>query len=51
MYEVKRAYTEKDGFERPNGWHLFHNGNWCQWFWLKRDALTAKRELEEQEKQ
>jgi len=46
-YDVKRnwKYDPKTGMDKPDGWNLFCGDAWCQWFWLKRDAVAARDEL------
>jgi len=46
-YTITKAWTMDDnGMDKQAGWDLFCNGEWCQRFWLKRDAVTAKNEAE-----
>jgi hypothetical protein len=37
-YTIEKSYEDEDNQKGHNGWNLFHNGNWCSFHKLKRDA-------------
>jgi hypothetical protein len=49
--EKHYIYDDKTGSDKHDGWDLFDNGNWGNWYWLKRDAVAAMREAIEADKQ
>lgn len=41
-YTIEKAWKmNKNGMDVQDGWDLFCNGNWCQRFYLLRDAKAA----------
>ena len=46
-YEVKVAYSLRDGRDVRCGWDLFECGYWAQRFQTKWEATEAKRQLQE----
>ena len=46
-YEVKAAYTMRDGADVRCGWDLFERGHWAQRFATKREAAVAVRRLQD----
>jgi hypothetical protein len=47
--EKHYSYDEKTGGDKHDGWDLFVNGNWGNWYWLKRDAVAAMREAQRED--
>lgn len=49
-YRVVQAWTlTRDGAEKRAGWDLLRGDEWCQRFWLKRDAMAAMRQVQAEE--
>ena len=43
MYTIVKAYkmSNKTGLDVFDGWDIYCDGNWCQRYWTKRDAVDA----------
>lgn len=44
-FEIKPAYTERNGRMVRAGWHLLCQGEWCQSFSTRGQAILAMRTM------